>query len=69
MRIGANKKTLKELGKGLQERPKVFKFTGDLYDCQGCGAKCNLCAYKRMAQDVIDKTAAKLLNKTMVDKD
>jgi hypothetical protein len=49
MRIGANKKTLKELGKGLQERPKVFKFTGDLYDCQGCGAKCNLCVYKHMA--------------------
>jgi heterodisulfide reductase subunit A-like polyferredoxin len=24
-----------------------FKHAGDLYDCQGCGAHCNMCRYKQ----------------------
>jgi len=27
----------------------IFKTAGDLYDCQGCGAHCNMCRYKTAA--------------------
>lgn len=32
-----------------------FKHTGDLYDCHGCGAHCNMCRYREAAQKVLTK--------------
>jgi len=35
-----------------------FKHAGDLYDCHGCGAHCNMCQYKSAALKTITASKA-----------
>ena len=41
MRVTANANVVT-----TKKRPGTFKYAGDLFDCKGCGAKCNMCLYK-----------------------
>jgi hypothetical protein len=47
MRAAGNKAMDTRTGAGLSKGN--FKHAGDLYDCRGCGAHCNMCRYKQAA--------------------
>jgi hypothetical protein len=63
-KISANIQRIKTLEqKMVEEKPKVFKPSGGLFDCAGCsqksgkhiGGPCNLCRYKEMAGEMTKK--------------
>lgn len=39
-----------------KKRAGIFKPGGELYDCQGCGQRCNLCKYKAANEKVLKFT-------------
>lgn len=43
--------------------PKNFVYSGELYNCNGCGTHCNMCTYKKTAQQMIDSQTTKAMNK------
>ena len=66
-RIAANKACYK---KDPHAAPaKRFVNAGDLHDCVGCGTHCNMCSYKKLAQETVDSMAAKLAKKSLARQD
>ena len=67
MRIAANK----AMGsKDPSAAPaKRWVHGGDLHDCGGCGTHCNMCSYKKLAQETVDSMAAKLAKKSFAQMD
>ena len=70
-RMSANKKLIKQ-DKGHQDKPKRGDFVcpGSLMECNsGCG-RCNICLFKKKAQEVLDQFAIKSKNRpSVVDMD
>lgn len=52
IRISANKNIQK---KEAAAKKDVWTFSGPLFDCPGCGGRCNICKYKTLAKEVMDK--------------
>lgn len=66
MRIAANKAcTRRDPAAQPTER---FVNAGDLHECAGCG-RCNMCAYRRLAQETVESMAAKLKKKNFAQMD
>ena len=49
IRLAANNQLGKEKKKDGAEKAKTFVFSGALFDCKGCGSRCNMCTYKAAA--------------------